>query len=183
MNRDWDESVRAVHVAVTREVKHGCEADFEAALKEFARESLHFPGTTGVHLIEPIPGTNGCEFGILRSFEDEASSRRFYDSSLFQQWNQRVADLVVGEPNLRRLTGLEAFFRDFPRSPPRWKMAFVTWLGVYPSVLLWSAVLPKLLSSKPYLFVVAIVCVFVVATLAWIVMPLLTRILASWLHE
>ena len=62
-------------------------------------------------------------------------------------------------------------------------MAVVTWLGVYPSVLLWSAVLPQLLTSVPHLIVVAIVNIFVVATLAWIVMPLLTRVLASWLHK
>lgn len=174
--------MKAVHVAVTREVKPGFESAFEAALREFAQESLHVPGTTGVHLIEPVPGTNGCEYGILRSFESEEASRRFYDSDLFKGWNQRIVDMVVGEPTLRRLTGLEAFFRDSRRlPPPRWKMAIVTWLGVFPSVLLWSSTLPKVLTGLPWLVVVAIVNVFIVATLAWVIMPLLTRLFASWL--
>ena len=47
--------MNGVHVAVTRQVKPGCEADFEEALREFARESLRIPGTTGVHLIQPVP--------------------------------------------------------------------------------------------------------------------------------
>jgi antibiotic biosynthesis monooxygenase (ABM) superfamily enzyme len=84
--------MNSVHVAVTRQVKPGCEAAFEEALREFARESLHIPGTTGVHIIQPVPGTSGCEYGILRSFESEEASGRFYDSELFQEWQDRIAD-------------------------------------------------------------------------------------------
>jgi antibiotic biosynthesis monooxygenase (ABM) superfamily enzyme len=92
--------------------------------------------------------------------------------------------MVVGEPQRRRLHGLEAFFRDTKHGPPpRWKMAIVTWMGVFPSVLLWSSLLPNLLSGLPHLLVVAIVNVFVVATLAWGVMPLLTRFFAGWLQK
>jgi antibiotic biosynthesis monooxygenase (ABM) superfamily enzyme len=171
-----------VHVAVTRQVKPGCEEEFEQALREFARESLREPGTTGVHLIEPVPGTNGCEYGILRSFESEEASRRFYDSEIFRQWQQRADHLVIGDSVVRRLHGLEAFFRDSNHSPPRWKMAIVTWLGVFPTVLLWSSTLPQFLGRLPQLLVVAIVNVFVVVTLAWVVMPLLSRLLAGWLH-
>lgn len=171
-----------IHVAVTRQVKPGSEEEFEHALREFARESLREPGMTGVHLIEPVPGTNGCEYGILRSFDSEEASRRFYDSELFRQWQRRVDHLVIGDSAVRRLHGLEAFFRESKHAPPRWKMAIVTWLGVFPSVLLWSSTLPRLLSGLPQLLIVAIVNVFVVVTLAWAVMPLLSKLLAGWLH-
>lgn len=175
--------MEVVHVAVTRQVKPGCEQAFEDALREFARESLREPGTTGIHLIAPVPGTDGCEYGILRSFESEAASRRFYESDRFKNWQEQVTPLVVGSPQRRRLHGLEAFFRDKKHTPPpRWKMAIVTWMGVFPSVLLWSSLLPQALSGLPQLLVVAIVNVFVVATLAWGVMPLLTRLFAGWLQ-
>ncbi len=173
--------MKPVHFAVTRQVKQECTAEFENALREFARESLGVPGTTGVHLIEPVPGSNGCEYGILRSFDSEEASRRFYDSEIFHQWQRRVSDLVVGDSIVRRLHGLEAFFQDSEQGPPRWKMAIITWLGVFPSVLLWSNVLPQFLSSLPQLMVVAIVNVFVVITLAWVVMPLLTKHFSGWL--
>jgi antibiotic biosynthesis monooxygenase (ABM) superfamily enzyme len=172
----------SIHVAVTRQVKPGYEEEFEHALREFARESLSEPGTTGVHLIEPVPGTNGCEYGILRSFESEEASRRFYDSEIFRQWQQRADHLVIGDSVVRRLHGLEAFFRDSHHSPPRWKMAIVTWLGVFPTVLLWSSALPQFLGDLPQLMIVAIVNVFVVVTLTWAVMPLLTKLFAKWLH-
>jgi antibiotic biosynthesis monooxygenase (ABM) superfamily enzyme len=176
--------MNVVHFAVTRQVRPGCEQAFEEALREFARESLGVSGTSGVHLIAPVPGTEGCEYGILRSFESEEASRRFYESELFSNWQERVTELVVGEPVRRRLHGLEAFFRDTKHAPPpRWKMAVVTWMGVFPSVLLWSSLLPKILNGLPSLVVVAIVNVFVVVTLAWGVMPLFTRIFAGWLHN
>ena len=99
-------------------------------------------------------------------------------------WQEQVGGMVVGEPVRRRLHGLEAFFRDTRYAPPpRWKMAVVTWMGVFPTVLLWSSLLPKVLSGLPSLAVVAIVNVFVVVTLAWGVMPLLTRMFAGWLHN
>jgi antibiotic biosynthesis monooxygenase (ABM) superfamily enzyme len=176
--------MKNVHVAVTQQVKPGCESAFEEALRKFARESLHIPGTTGVHLIEPVPGTDGCEYGILRSFENEDAGQRFYESDLFKRWQEQVAHLVVGEPVRRRLHGLEAFFRDPQHSPPpRWKMAIVTWLGVFPSVLFWSSTLPKVLPGLPSLGVMAIINVFVVVTLAWGIMPLLTKLFAGWLRQ
>jgi antibiotic biosynthesis monooxygenase (ABM) superfamily enzyme len=173
-----------VHYAVTRQVRPGYEQAFEEALREFARESLGVPGTSGVHLIAPVPGSEGSEYGILRSFESEEASRRFYQSAMFRNWLEQVSEMVVGEPVRRRLHGLEAFFRDTRHAPPpRWKMAVVTWMGVFPTVLFWSSLLPKVLGGLPSLAVVAIVNVFVVVTLAWGVMPLLTQILAGWLHN
>jgi antibiotic biosynthesis monooxygenase (ABM) superfamily enzyme len=176
--------MEVVHVAVTRQVRPGHEESFEEALREFARESLRVPGTTGVHLIAPVPGTEGCEYGILRSFESEEASRCFYESELFSNWQEQISEMVVGAPVRRRLHGLEAFFRDTHHAPPpRWKMAVITWMGVFPSVLLLSSLLPKVLSCLPHLAVIAIVNVFVVVTLAWGVMPLLTRVFAGWLHH
>ena len=173
-----------VHCAVTRQVKPGCERAYEEALREFARESLREPGATGVHLIAPVPGTQGCEYGILRSFESQAACDRFYESERFRNWQEQSAAMVVGEPVRRRLHGLEAFFRDARHSPPpRWKMAIVTWLGVFPSVLLWSSLVPRILAGLPHLAIVAITNVFVVITLAWGVMPVLTRLFNRWLHN
>jgi len=172
----------SIHVAVTRQVKPGCEEEFEHILREFARESLREPGTTGVHLIEPVSGTKGCEYGILRSFDSEDASRHFYQSEIFLQWQKRAEPLVVGDSAVRRLHGLEAFFRESKHAPPRWKMAIVTWLGVFPTVLLWSSALPQFLGGTPKLFVVGVVNVFVVVTLTWAVMPLLTKLLAGWLQ-
>jgi antibiotic biosynthesis monooxygenase (ABM) superfamily enzyme len=173
-----------VHIAITRQVKPGMERAFEDALREFAGESLGAPGTTGVHLIGPIPGSNSGKYGVLRSFETEAACRAFYDSEIFRRWDANASQFVIGGWTRRRLRGLEAFFQGVTGGPPpKWKMATVTWLGVFPAVLLWSSVLPKLLSGLPLLVVMAIVNAFVVATLAWVAMPLLTRVFSKWLSS
>jgi len=173
-----------VHLAITRQVKPGMERAFEEALREFARESLRAPGTTGVHLIGPVPGSFSGEYGILRSFESDAACQAFYDSEMFRRWDDNASQFVVGGWTRRRLHGLEAFFQGVHGGPPpKWKMAVVTWLGVFPAVLLWSSVVPKLLSGVPSLITTAIVNAFVVATLAWIAMPLLTRVFSTWLSS
>ena len=173
-----------IHIAITRQVKPGMERAFEDALREFARESLSAPGTTGVHMIGPVSGTNRGEYGILRSFESETACQAFYDSEMFRRWDDKASQFVIGGWTRRRLHGLEEFFRDVRGGPPpKWKMAVVTWLGVFPAVLLWSWVLPKLLSGLPSLVITGIVNAFVVATLAWIAMPLLTRLFSTWLSS
>ena len=172
-----------VHIAIIRQVKPGMEQAFEDALREFARESLQAPGTTGVHLIGPIRDSKSGEYGILRSFESEAACQAFYDSDLFRRWDEYAAQFVIGGWAHRRLHGLDVFFQGLRGGPPpKWKMAVVTWLGVFPAVLLWSSVLRKLLSNVPSLFATAIVSSLVVATLAWIAMPLLTRVFSTWLN-
>ena len=175
--------MQAVHIAITRKVKRGLEEPFQAALRNFARESLGEAGTTGVHLVGPLPGGDGQEFGILRSFESEAACHAFYDSPLFAKWQDQVAPLVEEDCNRRQLHGFEAFFRSTSQPPPRWKMAIVTWLGVFPAVLLWSSILPRLFSGLHPILMTAIVSGLVVAMLAWGIMPLLTKALTGWLQS
>lgn len=83
--------MKAVHVAVTRQVKPGCESAFEEVLRVFARESLREPGTTGVHLIAPVPGAKRCEYGILRSFANDETSQRFYESHCSKSGKNRLS--------------------------------------------------------------------------------------------
>src|SRR3954468_21081009 len=86
------------------------EQVFERALRYFVRESLHLPGTTGVHLVSPADGESR-EFGILRSFDSESARDEFYSSSFYAKWQKEIAPMVIGEPVRRELHGLEAFFR------------------------------------------------------------------------
>ncbi|QDU82041.1 Antibiotic biosynthesis monooxygenase [Polystyrenella longa] len=170
-----------VHLAVTLQVRPGQEEEFEAALVRFIQKSLDFPGTTGVNLIRPAPGTDCREYGILRSFLSEKHSRAFYESEMFHDYKAETKHLVEGEANIRPLHGLEAFFRAGRSAPPRWKMALVTWLGVFPAVLFWSQLVGPPLHMLPAVLVTAISTVLVTITLTWFVMPLLTKMFRPWL--
>ncbi|QDV68219.1 hypothetical protein Poly24_19280 [Rosistilla carotiformis] len=173
-----------VHCAITLNVREGREAEFEEVLIRFVQRSLDYRGTTGVHLIRPAPGSGSREFGILRSFQSEAHSREFYSSDMFKQYKIDTAELVEGEPVIRPLHGLEAFFRGTGAAAlPRWKMAAVTWCGVFPTALLWSHLLGPRLTLLHPVAVSAVVSLAIVITLTWFVMPCLTKWMRPWLHK
>ena len=170
-----------IHVAVVRTVKSGCEAEFQQALREFFQTSFAHGGVLGATMIVPPPGSDSREFGILRTFADEKERDAFYKSPMFEAWQTRVASLTEGEPVYRQLHGLEAWFRS-PAPPPRWKMAVATYFGVLPVVILLSLTLGPAISSWHFLFNHMVFNLCVVALLTWIVMPLVTRALDSWLQ-
>lgn len=171
------------HVAITRVARPGKEADFEAALHRFARDSLGFPGTTGVHILRPTDDKNPREFGILRSFSSRAKADAFYESDLFGSWVADTAGLVDDKVERRELHGLECFFRQLSAAPKRWKMAVVTWLGVFPTVVFWIAVLNGLDIESAEIVKIAIATLLTVASLTWVIMPRLVKVFSNWLHH
>jgi antibiotic biosynthesis monooxygenase (ABM) superfamily enzyme len=172
----------AIHVAITRRVRKGSEAEFQQALREFLRDSLAREGVLGVHMLSPAPGDDAGEFGILRTFADAAERDAFYDSTLYAAWLERVAPLVDGDCARRELTGLEAWFRGTSPLPPRWKMAVATLCGVYPTSLLLSVTVADLVHDWPFLLRQLVFAASMVAILTWLVMPNVTRVLRGWLH-
>ena len=172
-----------IHIAITRQVRPGCEAEFQQALREFFQTSFAHDGVLGVTMIMPPPGSDSREFGVLRTFTDEKARDEFYASAMFKTWEQKIAPLVEGEWVQRPLCGLEAWFRSPSGPPPRWKMATVTLLGVYPvSLLIGFFVGPHLrnLSLPLYLFIAS---ALMVSCLTWIVMPQLARWFKPWLNS
>jgi antibiotic biosynthesis monooxygenase (ABM) superfamily enzyme len=73
-------------------------------------------------------------------------------------------------------TGLETWFAApsrsvAPAAPPRWKMALVTWLALFPQVAILSLLIP---SALPMVIRVALLMAAPVAMLTWLVMPRLS---------
>ena len=164
-----------IHVAITRKVKLGNERAFEESLREFFQDSLGRPGVLGVHLISPPAGSTNREYGILRTFADERERDEFYGSELFKAWQARVAQLTEGERTYRELHGLEAWFRS-PAAPPRWKMALLTWLGVWPTSWLVGSFVGPHLANLPSILSAALIAATIVVCLTWIVMPALVKL-------
>jgi len=171
-----------IHIAITRHVRPGHEAEFQQALREFLQTSFAHGGVQGASMLTPPPGSDTREYGILRTFADEKERDSFYESSMFEAWRERVTPLTEGEPVYRQLHGLEAWFRSLNDPPPRWKMAVATYLGVLPVVTILSLTLGPPISSWHFLLRNIVFNLCVVALLTWIVMPLVTRALHSWLR-
>ena len=173
-----------VHVAITRTVRPGCEEAFEEAIRSFFSDSLRGKASLGAQFLRPLPDSNARTYGILRSFSNKKERDAFYRSEGFLRWQEAVKPLVEEGYSRRNLHGLEAFFSDpsLIDTPPRWKMAILTWLGVWPTVLIVSAVTANPLTSWPFWLANGVVNVFVVAALVWGVMPVLTRFARPWLR-
>ena len=172
-----------IHVAITRRVKPGYEAENQKAFREFMQASLADAGVLGVGMLVPPPGSDSREYGVLRTFKNRDQLEDFYKSPLFKGWQERARPLTEGEPEYRRLHGLEAWFRSPGQSnPPLWKMALVTYIGVdiVTTFFLWA--IGPLIQSWPFLIRNSALNVIVVACLTWVAMPLLVRVFNKWLQ-
>ncbi|WP_334151740.1 hypothetical protein [Microbacterium sp.] len=67
--------------------------------------------------------------------------------------------------------------------PPRWKMAIITWLAVYPLITALLLLLGPLILGLPIPVITLILSVTLVALLSFVVMPLLTRAFQPWLRQ
>src|SRR5437667_8416874 len=172
-----------IHIAITRRVRPGCEAEFQQALREFFQNSFAHGGVWGASMLTPPPGSDTREYGILRTFASEQERDSFYESPMFKAWDERARTLTEGEPVYRPLTGLEAWFRSPHNPPPRWKMAVATFLGVFPVAMILNLTLAPAIRSWNFILGNAVFNACVVALLTWVVMPLITRALHGWLYS
>ncbi len=171
-----------IHVAITRRVRAGSEAEFQQALRDFLQTSFNHESVLGASMLVPLPGSDTREYGILRTFAGEAERDAFYQSPLFKSWEERAKALTEGEAVYRELHGLEAWFRSPNNPPPRWKMAVATFLGVFPVAMILNLTVGPVIRSWPFILGNAVFNACVVACLTWVVMPLVTRVLHRWLH-
>ncbi|WP_159477355.1 antibiotic biosynthesis monooxygenase [Dyadobacter sp. 3J3] len=170
-----------IHVAITRKVLPGKEDEFKEALRRFLGESFLHGGVEGAGMITAMPGTEGREIGILRTFADEAERDAFYNSELFRNW-EAYASTITEEPVYRQLNGLEAWFRS-PQPPPRWKMAIATLCGVYPTSLFLAFVLTPSIQPFPLMLRLLIIAASMVGLLTWVVMPQVIKVMKPWLRS
>ena len=168
-----------------RTVKAGCEADFEKALHAFVQRSIALPGQLGVQIIRPVPGGGSRQYGIIRRFADRESLAAFRESPEYLEWNQIATDLTEGSARVEELSGLESWFTlpgETLHPLPQWKMAIVTYLGVLPVVMGLALTLGPFIHSWNFALNNIVFNAFVVGLLTWVVMPLITRALHSWLY-
>lgn len=172
-----------VHIVITRHVRPGREAEFQAALRELFRDSFGHGGVLGASMIVPSPGSGSTEFGILRSFASERDRDAFYASDLFRNWQKQVEPLAEDDWTYRPLSGMEAWFRSPQQAPARWKMALLTWLAVWPvSVVMRELLWPALGTALPGVLFAGVVAAGIVLVLTWGVMPLLVKTARPWLQ-
>lgn len=169
-----------------RRARPGREAEYEVMLREMLARMRTFKGFLGGDLIPPeMPGE---EYQIVVRFASEAELQAWDMSDARLELLERMKAVAEGEPEFRKLSGLEAWFETavVPASmhPPRAKMAVVTWMGIFPvvSLYLWLVSLWPGFGELPFLPRTAVFTALIVATMTWVVMPRLTRLMRGWLN-
>jgi len=169
-----------VHVAITRKVLPGKEEEFKLALQKFLGESFAHGDMHGASIITSLSDDQN-EVGILRTFKDKAERNAFYRSEHFIKWEE-YASTLTETPVYRELNGLEAWFRSMG-APPRWKMALITFCGVFPASLFLFYVVSPFIATLPVVLRLLINAAAMVGLLTWLIMPLLIRIFKKWLNH
>jgi antibiotic biosynthesis monooxygenase (ABM) superfamily enzyme len=171
-------------VQISRTVRPGREAEFEEKVRAFVPRALEFPGHLGVQVVKPAPGA-GREYHVIIRFSNRGLWERFLASEAYTRYREEIEPLLEKPPEVQEMCGLESWFTppgEALRPLPKWKMALVTLLGVYPtSLVLGMTVGPRVRDVPAPVAALAMSASMVVA-LTWLVMPLLTRLLHRRLH-
>ena len=185
MNTEVDRSNQQVTAVISHYIRPGREQGYEAWLQGISQVARQFEGHEGVTILRPKPGLRQ-EYVIILRFDKYRHLCVWMRSPERQEWIERAKPLTEKPENVQVLTGLEALV-SLPNTasppPPKYKTAFVTWIGVFVCASTLGYFLAPYLAGLPYLLRQAIMTGLVVILLAYVVMPRLTRLFHGWLHK
>ena len=174
-----------VTVIVSRQVKPGREADYEAWLQGVTRAAHQFPGYLGADVIRPGPA-GPREYTTIFRFSSLATLEQWEAFAVRREWMARVAELISAEATVRRLEGLEFWFTGpgIPTAvqPSPHKMAVILIVVVFCMLSTLGPLIRSLLGGVPGLLRTLIVVTIQVVLMTYLVMPRVTRALAFWLY-
>jgi antibiotic biosynthesis monooxygenase (ABM) superfamily enzyme len=181
----------AVTVLVSRRVKPGHEAAFEEASAAMTAAARPFPGYLGGQQVHPDPegdgdGEESNLYHTVFAF-DTAEHMQAWQTSSERAERLKVISLhTLSSTQLRPVSGLGHWFTPVGgtahKPPPRWKVAVVTWLGIFPTVFVLFLTVAPFLASWALLPRVMLITLLVVVLMTWMVAPRLTNWLKPFLY-
>ena len=187
MNREAPEllpSDEPVTVVISRFIKRGMEKEFEQWIRDVTVVAHEFEGHLGTNVMKPaISGQS--EYVIVFRFDNYYHLKQWEDSSVRRAWLKKAEHLIEGETRVHKVSGLEYWFElpDQPlASPPRYKMAIVAWIAIFPLVLVVPPFLSSFLGDIPSLLQTFLIAGVMIALMSFVAMPLMTRLFAWWLY-
>lgn len=175
----------AVTTMVTRRVRPGREASYEAWLREVSAVARTFPGHLGVVILGPH-GAAPASYSAIFSFDTTDHLAAWMRSAERRDWLERARELTLDDGEVESLSGLEPWFvlpdRTVSQAPPRWKMALLTAVGVFPLLLVLKVATAPVLAGWPWPAALAVQLAIGIPLMTWVVMPKLSRWLFTWLY-
>jgi antibiotic biosynthesis monooxygenase (ABM) superfamily enzyme len=165
-----------VTVVVSRVIRPGKEREFEAWAREIDAATRGFAGHLGnVRLHE----SSGVDHLVYR-FNSREQLRIWEGSEERRQLLARAEE--ISEEQHHTAIGMDAWFAISGQSAsPKWKTFLVTWIAVYPTLVLITYALNALVPGLWWPAKLAMGSVLLTACLTWLLMPRISRMLRPWL--
>ncbi len=165
-------------------VQPGTEGRFELLMGALIAEATRQPGHLGATIIRPRGSRTGddAHYRFVYKFSTRSSLQAWHASELRARLFEPIAELVL----LDRFTeypGLETWF-DLPPEfrPPKWKTTLMSWAAIYLLVLVFSYLIRSMNLGLPLPLSALLLTGIVVPLVAYVVGPVLGRLLHGWLH-
>ena len=169
---------------VTRRIKPGKETAYEKLMHDIMRAADEFPGHLGAQLVRPgeQPGSEPDLYHVVFAFNSQQHLQAWQDSPARSLGLAALEPLVAGPAQTQMIGLANWFMTSAQQPPPRWKVAVMSWLGIFPTVLVLFLLLGDILGQWPLVPRVMTLTGLVVLIMTWIVAPQLNRLMKPWLH-
>ena len=180
--RGEDPPVTAV---ASRRVKPGREREFEEWVSGMLADANKFPGYLGSEVLRPSDPEDD-EYRIISRFDHASNLHAWENSEERHHWLRQSRPLLHEKEKVHVLTGLETWFtlpsKPGEPAPPRYKMAIVTWLAVFPVVAVIFSLFGQWLNLLPTLLRTLVFTVVMITLMTYVIMPRMTRLFSFWLY-
>ncbi|MFN7101645.1 MAG: antibiotic biosynthesis monooxygenase [Pseudorhizobium sp.] len=170
---------------VHRRANPGQERQYEQLVRGMLADCSRTPGYLFSTVIPPR--VDGEEFHIVQCFTTQAALDTWRHSKESAEWHDRLREVADKDPEYRVFNTSDLWFSatglEGEKQPARWRMAVLTWMGIFPLASLAVAFLFPLLTDLPYIPRMMIVTALIVLAMYWIVMPRLLRWLGWWVKR
>src|SRR5918998_3187789 len=174
-----------VTAVASRRVKPGSEQEFEQWVPGILAAANEFPGYLGSEILRPSEDDDN-EYKIIFRFDHASNLRAWENSEERHRWLRKSRPLLSEEEKVQVLTGLETWFtlpsKPGEPPPPRYKMAVVTWLGIFPVITVIYSLFGDWLNLLPTLVRTLLFTTMMVTLMTYVIMPRMTRLFSFWLY-
>lgn len=127
----------AVTVLVSRRIQPGRSTKFEALMHKMMLVAHDFPGHLGGQFVKPTD-TEPDLYHVVFAFDTDEHLQHWQNSPARSLGLAALEPLTDGPTQTRQVIGMAHWFMTTMahQPPPRWRMAVVTWLGIFSTVLL-----------------------------------------------
>ncbi|MGB3519148.1 MAG: hypothetical protein WBA43_22035 [Elainellaceae cyanobacterium] len=182
---DTNAETHQVTAIISHLVRTGREQGYEEWLHGITTAAHQFKGHLGVSVIRPSDHVHP-EYVAIVKFDHYDNLKTWLESSVRQEWLERLQPLIEKPETIQTLTGLETWFtlpnKPMKAPPPRYKMAIVTWLGVLFAIFILNRLLVPLLVGLPAWLSIVLDSGVTVVLLTYVIMPRLTQLFRKWLY-